>query len=69
MSGESKMKRECRFILNEEEITCIGDIRTAREIINKTILNMDQLTKEETVEILNTCDERLSIALKKLEIN
>lgn len=63
------MKRECRFILNEEEITCIGDIRKTRDTINKTILNMDQLTKEKTVEILKTCDERLSIALKKLEIN
>ena len=63
------MKRECKFIMNEEDITCIGDIRTTRDTINKTILNIDQLTKEETVEILKTCDERLSIALKKLEIN
>lgn len=63
------MKRECRFILNEEDITCIGDIRRTRDVINKAILNIDQLTKEETVEILKTCDERLSIALKKLEIN
>lgn len=63
------MKRECRFILNEEEITCIGYIRKTRDTINKVILNIDQLTKEETVEILRTCDERLSVALKKLEIN
>lgn len=63
------MKRECKFIMNEEDITCIGDIKTTRDTINKVILNIDQLTKEETVEILKTCDERLSIALKKLEIN
>lgn len=55
--------------MNEEDITCIGDIRTARATINQVLLNIDQLTKEETVEILKTCDERLSIALKKLEIN
>nr|DAH71464.1 MAG TPA: hypothetical protein [Caudoviricetes sp.] len=63
------MKRECKFIMNEEDITCIGDIKTTRDTINKVILNIDQLTKEETIEILKTCDERLSIALKKLEIN
>lgn len=63
------MKRECKFIMNEEDITCIGDIKTTRDTINKVILNIDQLAKEETVEILKTCDERLSIALKKLEIN
>lgn len=55
--------------MNEEDITCIGDIKTTRDTINKVILNIDQLAKEETVEILKTCDERLSIALKKLEIN
>ena len=55
--------------MNEEDITCIGDIKTTRDTINKVILNIDQLTKEETIEILKTCDERLSIALKKLEIN
>jgi hypothetical protein len=63
------VKRECKFIMNEEDITCIGDIKTTRDTINKVILNIDQLTKEETIEILKTCDERLSIALKKLEIN
>lgn len=63
------MKRECKFIMNEEDITCIGDIKITRDTINKVILNIDQLTKEETIEILKTCDERLSIALKKLEIN
>ena len=63
------MKRECKFIMNEEDITCIGDIKTTRDTINKVILNIDQLTKEDTIEILKTCDERLSIALKKLEIN
>lgn len=63
------MKRECKFIMNEEDITCIGDIKTTRDTIYKVILNIDQLTKEETIEILKTCDERLSIALKKLEIN
>ena len=67
--GERKVKRECKYIMNEEEITCIGDIRTARDIINKVLLNIDQLTKEETVKVLKACDERLSIALKKLEIN
>lgn len=27
------MKRECKYIMNEDDITCIGDIRTAREAL------------------------------------
>lgn len=63
------MKRECRFILSEDEITCIGDVRKAKDAINRTILNIDSLNKEEIVEALKTTDERLAVALKKLEIN
>lgn len=63
------MKRECKFILSEEEITCVGDIRKSKDTINKIILNIDKLRKEEIIEALKTCDERLIVALKKLEIN
>ena len=63
------MKRECRFILDEEEITCIGDIRKAKDDINRTILNIDNLSKEEISNILESSNERLAVALKKLEIN
>lgn len=62
------MKRECKFILNEDEITCIGDIRKAKDVINKVILNIDKLNKEELVSALKASDERLSVALEKLEI-
>ena len=62
------MKRECRFILDEEEITCIGDIRKAKDDINRTILNIDNLSKEEISNILESFNERLAVALKKLEI-
>lgn len=63
------MKRECRYVLDEEEITCIGDIRTAKNTVEKIVSNMDSLEPEEIAEMLKTCDERLSVALKKLEIN
>lgn len=63
------MKRECRFILSEDEITCIGDIRKAKDAIRRTILNIDSLNKKDIVEVLRTSDERLAVALKKLEIN
>ena len=63
------MKRECKFILSEVEITCLGDIRKTKDTINKIILNIDKLRKEEIIEALKTCDERLIVALKKLEIN
>lgn len=63
------MKRECKFVLSEEETTCIGDVRRVKNAISRIILNIDTLNKEEIVEVLKTSDEGLAIALKKLEIN
>lgn len=63
------MKRECRFIMSEEEITCIGDIRKVKDSINRIILKIDTLTKEEIVEALKISNERIAVALKKLEID
>ena len=72
-SFEDRIKRAFddaeQAIKNAREITCINDIRKTKDTINKAILNIDHLTEEEMVEILKTCDERLSVALKKLEIN
>lgn len=61
------MRRECKFVLDENEITCIGDIRKARDSINRTILNIDNLSKEEISNILKSSNERLVVALEKLE--
>lgn len=64
------MKREVRYILNEEQVTCIGDIRTA-----KTDLEMmaDKILKENEIspqyaDFMYSVAIKLSIALEKLEI-
>ena len=62
------MRREVKFVMNEEEITCITDIRKAKDTINRTMLNIDRLDKKEIAEILKATNERLTIALKKLEL-
>ena len=61
------MRRECKFVLDENEITCIENIRKARDSINRTILNIDNLSKEELSNILKSSNERLVVALEKLE--
>lgn len=61
------MRRECKFVLDENEMTCVGDIRKARDSINRTILNIDNLSKEEISNILGSSNERLAVALEKLE--
>lgn len=63
------MRRECKYVLDENEITCVGDIRKARDSINRTILNIDNLSKEEISNILESSNKRLAVALEKLEIN
>ncbi len=62
------MRRECKFVLDENEMTCVGDVRKARDSINRTILNIDNLSKEEISNILKSSNERLLVALEKLEI-
>lgn len=62
------MRRECKFVLDENEMTCVGDIHKARDSINRIILNIDNLSKEEISNILESSNERLAVALEKLEI-
>lgn len=63
------MKREVRYTLTEEEITCIGDIRKSKDAINRVINNIDNINKIEIVNALQSIDERLATALEKLTID
>lgn len=60
------MKKECRYILNEEEVTCIGDILKAKDTINRTINSINCLNIAEITDALRSADKRLTTALEKL---
>lgn len=64
------MKREVRFILNEEEITCIGDIRKAKDMAAhvRTRIASDSISIEVIDIAFEVIINRLNDALSKLEI-
>ena len=64
------MKREVRFILNEEEITCIGDIRKAKDTAAhvRTRIASDSISIEVIDLAFEVIINRLNDALSKLEI-
>lgn len=64
------MKREVRYILTEEQATCVGDIRTAKRDLEK----MADKILDENIFPLHFADfmygvaTTLSFALEKLEL-
>lgn len=70
------MKKEVRYILTEEQATCIGDIRTAKSDLERMANKIvsDNLNKVEEALPLEISDfmfgvaTKLSFALNKLEL-
>lgn len=64
------MKKEVRYFLTEEEITCIGDVRTAKSDLEKMA---NKILKEKEIspryaDFLYGVADRLGFALGKLEL-
>lgn len=64
------MKKEVRYILTEEQVTCIGDVRTAKrdlEMMADKILKENEIPKK-YADFMYDIAVRLSFALVKLEL-
>lgn len=64
------MKKEVRYILTEEQATCVGDVRTAKRDLEKMA---DKILKENEIppkyaEFMYDVATRLDFALNKLEL-
>lgn len=64
------MRREVKYILTEEQATCVGDIRTAKrdlEMIADKVLKEHKISPE-YADFMYSVASKLSFALEKLEI-
>lgn len=64
------MKKEVKYILTEEQVTCVGDVRTAKADLEKMA---DKILKENHIppqyaEFMYSVADRLGFALKALEL-
>ena len=64
------MKKEIRYILTEEQATCIGDVRTAKRDLE---MMADKILKENEIpptyaDFMYGIATKLSFALEKLEL-
>lgn len=65
------MERRVEYILKENEVTCIGDIRTVKrdlELMANKIVKEDETNAEYGAFMYNVA-KRLGYALEKLEID
>lgn len=64
------MKREVRFILSEEEVTCIGDIRKAKDTAAhvRTRIASDSMSIKDIDLAIEVIINRLNDALDKLNL-
>lgn len=65
------MKKEVRYFLTEEQVTCIGDVRTAKADLEKMagkILKGEEKIPPQYADFMYGVADRLGFALEALEL-